>query len=70
MKTQFRKATPDDAQKVWHIVWHTKNAIYPDYYTRAVVEYIDRYYTFDIIKIVNIALIKITYLCREAEHRE
>ena len=50
MKTQFRKATPDDAQKVWHIVWHTKNAIYPDYYTRAVVEYIDRYYTFDIIK--------------------
>lgn len=50
MKTQFRKATPDDAQKVWHIVWHTKNAIYPDYYTRAVVKYIDRYYTFDIIK--------------------
>ena len=50
MKTQFRKATPDDAQKVWHIVWHTKNVIYPDYYTRAVVEYVDRYYTFEIIK--------------------
>lgn len=50
MNVTFRKATPDDAQKVWHIVWHTKNVIYPDYYTRAVVEYIDRYYTYDIIK--------------------
>ena len=50
MKIQYRKATPDDAKRVFQIVWHTKNKIYPDYYIWEVVEYVDRYYTPDIIK--------------------
>ena len=50
MKIQYRKATPGDVQRVWYVVRHTKDVIYPDYYTREVVEYIDRYYTFEIIK--------------------
>ena len=50
MKIQYRKATPDDAQRVCYIVRHTKDVIYPDYYTQEVVEYVDRYYTFEIIK--------------------
>ena len=50
MKLQYRKATPDDAQRVCYIIRHTKDVIYPDYYTQVVVEYIDRYYTFEIIK--------------------
>ena len=50
MKLQYRKATSDDAEKAYYIVQHTKDVIYPDYYTREVVEYVDRYYTFEIIK--------------------
>ena len=50
MELQYRKATPDDAQRVCYIIRHTKDVIYPDYYTQVVVEYIDRYYTFEIIK--------------------
>ena len=50
MKTLFRKATSDDAQRVFYVVRHTKDVIYPDYYTQAVVEYVDRYYTLEIIK--------------------
>ena len=50
MKLQYRKAMSDDAEKAYYIVQHTKDVIYPDYYTREVVEYVDRYYTFEIIK--------------------
>ena len=50
MKLQYRKATSDEAEKICYIVRHTKDVIYPDYYTRAVVEYVDRYYTLEIIK--------------------
>ena len=50
MELQYRKATLDDAHRVFHIVRHTKNVIYHDYYTQEVVEYVDRYYTFEIIK--------------------
>ena len=50
MAVIYRKAAYDDAQRVYTIVRHTKDAIYPDYYTRAVVGYVDRYYTFEIIK--------------------
>ena len=50
MNLQYRKATPDDAQSVFHVVRHTKDVIYLDYYTRAVIEYVDRYYTLEIIK--------------------
>ena len=50
MKIQYRKATPGDVQRVWYVVRYTKDVIYPDYYTQAVVEYVDRYYTFEIIK--------------------
>ena len=49
MKIQYRKATPDDAQRVCYIIRHTKDVIYPDYYTQEVVEYVDRYYTLEII---------------------
>ena len=50
MELQYRKATLDDAHRVFHIVRHTKDVIYHDYYTQEVVEYVDRYYTFEIIK--------------------
>ena len=46
----YRKATSDEAEQICYIVRHTKDVIYPDYYTRAVVEYVDRYDTFEIIK--------------------
>lgn len=50
MELQYRKATSNEAGRVCHIVRHTKDMIYPDYYTQEVVEYVDRYYTFEIIK--------------------
>ena len=50
MELQYRKATPDDAQRVCYIIRHTKDVIYSDYYTQEVVEYVDRYYTLEIIK--------------------
>lgn len=50
MELQYRKATSYEAEKICYIVRHTKDMIYPDYYTRAVAEYVDRYYTLEIIK--------------------
>ena len=50
MKLQYRKATSDEAEKAYYIVQYTKDVIYPDYYTQEVVEYVDRYYTLEIIK--------------------
>ena len=50
MELQYRKAMPDEAQRVFYIVRHTKGLIYPDYYTQDVVDHVDRYYTLEIIQ--------------------
>lgn len=50
MNCQYRKANPDEAEKVCHIVQHTKAVIYPDYYTKAVVDYFGRLHSLDNIK--------------------
>ena len=41
MDITYRKATPEDADKICYIVKHTKAVIYPDYYTQAVVDFIN-----------------------------
>ena len=50
MNCQYRKANPDEAEKVCHIVQHTKSVIYPDYYTQAIVDYFGRLHSLDNIK--------------------
>ena len=50
MQIHFRKATPEEAERVYDIVRRTKDVIYPDYYTRDVIDFINRYYTAEIIK--------------------
>ena len=37
----YRNATPDDADRICYVVKHTKAVIYPDYYTQAVVDFIN-----------------------------
>lgn len=41
MSITYRKATPEDADKICYVVKHTKAVIYPDYYTQAVVDFIN-----------------------------
>lgn len=48
---EYRKALPDEAERIFYIVQHTKDVIYPDYYTQAVVEFFGRLHSFDNIKI-------------------
>ena len=48
---EYRKALPDDAERICYIVQHTKEVVYPDYYTQAVVEFFGRLHSFDNIKI-------------------
>ena len=50
MELQYRKATPDEAQRVCYIVQHTKAVIYPDYYTQAVMDFFGRLHSIDSIK--------------------
>ena len=45
----LRKAGFDRRDKS-QLGYFEKGVIYPDYYTKAVVDYVDRYYTFEIIK--------------------
>lgn len=51
MNIKYRKATPDDADRICYIVQHTKAEIYPDYYTKAVVDFFGRLHSTD--NIVN-----------------
>lgn len=32
---EYRKALPDEAERIFYIVQHTKDVIYPDYYARS-----------------------------------
>ena len=50
MELQYRKATPDEAQRVCYIVQHTKAVIYPDYYTQAVVDFFGSLHSIDNIQ--------------------
>lgn len=47
MNTQYRKATLVQAERVCYIVQHTKAVIYPDYYTKAVVDFFGRLHSID-----------------------
>ena len=50
METEYRKAKPEEAGKVCYIVQHTKAVIYPDYYTKAVVDFFGSLHSIDNIK--------------------
>lgn len=41
MAITYRKATQEDADRICYVVKHTKAVIYPDYYTQAVVDFIN-----------------------------
>lgn len=47
MNIQYIKATLDEAERVCYIVQHTKAVIYPDYYTKAVVDFFGRLHSID-----------------------
>lgn len=47
MNIEYRKATLDEAERVCYIVQHTKAEIYPDYYTKAVVDFFGRLHSID-----------------------
>ena len=50
MNIEYRKAKPDEAQRVCYIVKHTKEVIYPDYYTKAVMDFFGSLHSIDNIK--------------------
>lgn len=50
MNIQYRKATIDEADRICYIVQHTKEVIYPDYYTQAVVDFFGKLHSIDNIK--------------------
>ena len=62
----FRNARPDEAEKVYYVVQHTKAVIYPDYYTQAVVEFFGRLHSLDNIK-SDIAQGRIGVLVKDSE---
>lgn len=62
----FRNARPDEAEKVYYVVQHTKAVIYPDYYTQAVVEFFGRLHGLDNIK-SDIAQGRIGVLVKDSE---
>lgn len=47
MKIQYRKAMPDEADRVCYVVQHTKAVIYPDYYTQAVVDFFGKLHSIE-----------------------
>ena len=50
MNIEYRKAKPDEAQRVCYIVQHNKEVIYPDYYTKAVMDFFGSLHSIDNIK--------------------
>ena len=46
---EYRKATTEEAREVYNIVQGTKDAIYPHYYTQAVVDFFGRIHSRDSI---------------------
>lgn len=47
---EYRKATIDEAQTICNIVMSTKSAIYPHFYTQAVVDFFGRLHSLENIK--------------------
>ncbi len=47
---KHRKALPDDAERIFYIVQHTKEVIYPDYYARPAVDFFGRLHSIDNIR--------------------
>ena len=50
MNIEYRKARSDEAERVCYIVQHTKEVIYPDYYTKAVMDFFGSLHSIDNIK--------------------
>ena len=50
MNTEYRKAKPNEAERVCYIVQHTKEIIYPDYYTKAVMDFFGSLHSIDNIE--------------------
>ncbi len=66
MNIEYRKATLDDAERVYCIVQHTIAEIYPDYYTQAVVDFFSRLHSIDNI-IKDIEQSRISVLVKNGE---
>ncbi|MDD6434486.1 MAG: GNAT family N-acetyltransferase [Ruminococcus bromii] len=66
MNTQYRKATLEEAERVCYIVQHTKAEIYPDYYTKAVVDFFGRLHSIDNI-VKDIEAGRISVLINDGE---
>lgn len=47
MNIEYRKATLDEVERICYIVQRTKAEIYPDYYTKAVVDFFGRLHSID-----------------------
>ena len=47
---EYRKALPDEAERICYIVQHTKEVIYPDYYARPAVDFFGRLHSIENIK--------------------
>ena len=50
MNIEYRKAEPEEAERACYIVQHTKEVIYPDYYTNAVMDFFGSLHSIDGIK--------------------
>ena len=50
MNIAYRKAKPDEAERVCYIVQHTKEIVYPDYYTKAVMDFFGSLHSIDNIR--------------------
>ncbi|MGN0502499.1 MAG: GNAT family N-acetyltransferase, partial [Ruminococcus sp.] len=66
MNIDYRKATLDEAERVCYIVQHTKAEIYPDYYTKAVVDFFGRLHSIDNI-VKDIEAGRISVLIKDGE---
>ena len=66
MNIEYRKATLDEAERVCYIVQHTKAEIYPDYYTKAVVDFFGRLHSIDNI-VKDIEAGRISVLINDGE---
>lgn len=66
MNIEYRKATLDEAEKVCYIVQHAKAEIYPDYYTKAVVDFFGRLHSIDNI-VKDIEAGRISVLINDGE---
>lgn len=50
MNIDYRKAKPEEAERVYFIFQHTKEVIYPDCYTKAVIDFFGSLHSIDNIK--------------------